>query len=77
MVVPDFFNGGALSEVGQLATSLGGVGAVARIQLLDHGKVDDVGGFILNTLPRNIEKDRFKTGFKIALITGHQPGYCC
>ena len=55
MVVPNFFNGGTLSKVGQLASCLRGVRAVAWVQFLDHGKVDDVGGFVLNTLWKRVK----------------------
>ena len=55
VVVPNFFNGGTLSKVGQLASCLRGVRAVAWVQFLDHGKVDDVGGFVLNTLWKRVK----------------------
>ena len=50
VISSNFLDGCTLAEVGKLASGLRDVAVVARVQMLDHGEVDDVGDFVFNSL---------------------------
>lgn len=56
VVVANFLDGGGLAEVCKLAAGLRDVAVVARIQVPDHGKVDNVRGLVLNALGKEHEQ---------------------